>query len=53
MQKEKNKYILFVIFLYFFLLKDLLQQYINIIGYFDELVALSAIPIFFIYNQKT
>lgn len=52
MQKEKNKYILFVIFLYFFLLKDLLQQYINIIGYFDELVALSAIPIFFIYNQN-
>ena len=52
MKKEKNKYVLFIIFLYFFLFKALLHRYISIIGYFDELIALSAVPIFFIYNRN-
>ncbi len=50
--KEKGKYRLFIIFLYFFILKDLLEQKIGVIGYTDELFALIALPLFLLFLSK-
>lgn len=43
--KEK---IIFVFFFYFFLLRDVLEQSFALFGYVDELIALLAIPLFFL-----
>ena len=44
-----KQYIFFILFLYFFLLKDWLEHTVPIFSFVDELIALLAIPIFF-YN---
>lgn len=46
LQKGNRRYYLFVILLYFFILKDWLEQSVSVIGYFDELFALLAVPYF-------
>lgn len=51
-QKGNRRYYLFVILLYFFILKDWLEQNISFLGYFDEFFALLAVPYFVSQLQK-
>ena len=51
-QKGNRRYYLFVILLYFFILKDWLEQNISFLGYFDEFFALLAVPYFVSQFQK-
>ncbi len=45
-RKENKQYYMFVVLLYFFILKDWMEQYISFEGYFDEIFALLAVPYF-------
>ncbi len=52
MEKNLNyfvskKYIVFLLFFYYFLLRDPIEQFIPVFKYVDEMVAASAIPIYF------
>lgn len=50
--KYSKQYLFFVVLFYFFIFKDPLESIIPLIGYFDELIALCALPIFFINLEK-
>lgn len=45
---EKSTYTLFVCFFYFFLFRDPLESVSSVFGYADELIALLALPLFFL-----
>lgn len=51
-RRGNKRYYLFVFLLYFFILKDWLEQKVSVIGYFDELFALLAVPYFVSQLQK-
>lgn len=42
---KKKAYVVFIILFYFWILKDLIEKYVSIVGLADELFALLAIPI--------
>lgn len=43
-----KKYVLFIIFFYFFIFKDPLENSISFFAYSDEVIALLAVPLFFV-----
>lgn len=45
-RKVSKKYILFLVFYYFFIFRDAIEQVIPVVGFVDELVALCAVPLF-------
>ena len=45
-KKHKRAYYVFIALLYYFLLRDFLEQRISVFGYTDELLAALALPIF-------
>lgn len=45
-KKQKHAYYIFIALLYYFLLRDFLEQRISVFGYMDELLAALALPIF-------
>lgn len=51
-RRRDKRYYLFILLLYFFILKDWLEQNVSVIGYFDELFALLAVPYFVSQLQK-
>lgn len=47
-KKQKHAYYIFIVLLYYFLLRDFLEQKVSAFGYVDELIAAFAIIVFFL-----
>ncbi len=45
-KKQKHAYYIFIVLLYFFLLRDFLEQKVSVFGYIDDLIAAFAIIVF-------
>ena len=48
LKKDKVLYWFFIIVMYIFVFQNLIQQYVNFVGYFDELIAIMIIPLLII-----
>ena len=48
LKKDKVLYWFFIIVMYIFVFQNLIQQYVNFVGYFDELIAIMIIPLIII-----
>ena len=44
--KQKHAYYMFVVLLYYFLLRDFLEQRISVFSYTDEIIAVFVLPVF-------
>lgn len=49
---SRQSYLFFLMFFYFFMLKDWIERIIGFVGYADEIIALLAIPIFILQLLK-
>ena len=51
--KKDLKYILFITILYMFIFQNIIQEYISIFEYFDELFSIMFIPLFILFSNKS